>query len=235
MLVDKAAELAALVGSVAKSLVVVANDGLGNEGSEVVVVGPADTLNGDSNVGGGDGIVADTDIRADEVGLLLGEDRSAGHGGGSRELGEVLVGHLDELLVGDATGANENHAVGGVVVLDVVHELGTGDVTDVLTGAEDGAAEGLVLVGGSVEVVEDNLLELLLNLLRLAKNDVALALDGGLLELGVLENILENVDALGDVLVEGLGEVDSVLALCPGVSGRRMSRTTRSDEPRCRR
>lgn len=213
---NEAAELAALVGSVAKSLVVVANDGLGNEGSEVVVVGPADTLNGDSNVGGGDGVVADTDIGTDEVGPLLGEDGSAALGGGSRELGEVLVGHLDELLVGNATGANENHAVGGVVVLDVVHELGTGDVTDVLTGAEDGAAEGLVLVGGSVKVVENNLLELLLNLLRLAENDVALALDGGLLELGVLENILENVDALGDVLVEGLGEVDSVLALLPG-------------------
>lgn len=213
---NEAAELAALVGSVAKSLVVVANDGLGNEGSEVVVVGPADTLNGDSNVGGGDGVVADTDIGTDEVGPLLGEDGSAALGGGSRELGEVLVGHLDEPLVGNATGANENHAVGGVVVLDVVHELGTGDVTDVLTGAEDGAAEGLVLVGGSVKVVENNLLELLLNLLRLAENDVALALDGGLLELGVLENILENVDALGDVLVEGLGEVDSVLALLPG-------------------
>lgn len=213
---NEAAELAALVGSVAESLVVVANDSLGNEGSEVVVVGPADTLNGDSNVGGGDGVVADTDIGTDEVGLLLGEDGSAALGGGSRELGEVLVGHLDELLVGNATGANENHAVGGVVVLDVVHELGTGDVTDVLTGAEDGAAEGLVLVGGSVEVVENNLLELLLNLLRLAKDDVALALDGGLLELGVLENILENVDALGDVLVESLGEVDSVLALLPG-------------------
>lgn len=213
---DETAELAALVRSVAKSLVVVANDGLGDESSEVVVVGPADTLNGNSNVGGGDGIVADADIRADEVGLLLGEDGSAALGGGSGELGEVLVGHLDELLVGDATGANENHAVGGVVVLDVVHELGAGDVTDVLTGAEDGTAEGLVLVGGSVEVVENNLLELLLNLLGLAEDDVALALDGGLLELGVLENILENVDALGDVLVESLGEVDSVLALLPG-------------------
>lgn len=232
---NEAAELAALVGSVAKSLVVVANDGLGNEASEVVVVGPADTLNGDSNVGGGDGIVANTDIRADEVGLLLGEDGSAANRGGSRELGEVLVGHLDELLVGDATGANENHAVGGVVVLDVVHELGTGDVTDVLTGAEDGAAEGLVLVSGSVEVVEDDLLELLLNLLRLAKNNVALALDSGLLKLGVLKNVLENIDALGDVLVESLGKVNSVLALCSRVSGRRMRRTTRSDEPRCRR
>jgi hypothetical protein len=64
-------------------------------------------------------------------------------------------------------------------------------------------------------VVEDNLLELLLHLLRLAQDNVALPLDGGLLELGVLEDVLQDVDALGDVLVEGLGEVDGVLALFP--------------------
>jgi hypothetical protein len=125
----------------------------------------------------------------------------------------VLVGHLDELLVGDATGADEYHAVGGVVGLDVVGELGPGNVTDVLAGAEDGAAEGLVLEGGGVQVVEDDLLELLLDLLGLPQDHVALALDGGLLELRVLQDIGEDVDALWRILVEGLGEVDGVLTL----------------------
>lgn len=115
--------------------------------------------------------------------------------------------------MGNATSTNEHHSVGGVVVLDVVGELGAGDVADVLTGSQDRAAQRLVLVCGRVEVVEDDLLKLLLNLLGLTENDVALALDGRLLELGVLENVLENVDALGNVLVEGLGEVDGVLAL----------------------
>jgi hypothetical protein len=115
--------------------------------------------------------------------------------------------------VGNATGSGENHAVGGVVVLDVVDELGAGNVTDVLAGAEDGAAKGLVLEGSGVQVVEDNLLNLLLDLLGLSENDVALALDGGLLELGVLQNIGQDVDGLGNIGVEGLGKVDGVLAL----------------------
>jgi len=62
-------------------------------------------------------------------------------------------------------------------------------------------------------VVEDNLLKLLVNLLLLAKNDVALALNGLGVELGVLENVGKDVDGVGDVRVEGLGVVDGVLAL----------------------
>jgi hypothetical protein len=119
-------------------------------------------------------------------------------------------------LVRDTAGTDKDHAVGRVVVLDVVDELGPGNVADVLAGSEDGAAQGLVLVGGGMEVVEDNLLELLLDFLGLAQDHVALALDGGLLELRVLENVLQDIDALGDVLVEGLGEVDGVLALFSG-------------------
>lgn len=125
----------------------------------------------------------------------------------------MLVGHLNELVVGNTTGTNENHTVGCVVVLDVVGKLGPGDITDVLAGTEDGAAQRLVLEGGSVEVVEDNLFELLLDLFRLSQDNVALAFDGRLLELRVLENIGEDIDALWRILVERLGEVDGVLTL----------------------
>lgn len=201
------------MGGVAHGLVVVADDGLGDEGGEVVGVAPANTLDGEGDVGGGHGVVADADVGADELGLLLGLEAGVVLGAVGGELGEVLLGEVDELLVGDAAGADEDHAVGGVVVLDVVGELGPGDVADVLAGAEDGAAERLVLEGGGVEVVEDDLLDLLLDLLGLAEDDVALALDGALLELGVLEDVGEDVDALGHVRVDGLGEVDGVLAL----------------------
>jgi hypothetical protein len=125
----------------------------------------------------------------------------------------VLLSELDELLVRDATGTNENHTVSSVVVLDVVGELFSGDVADVLSRAKDGAAKGLVLESGSVEVIKNNLLNLLLNLLGLSENNVALTLDGGLLELGVLENIGEDIDTLGNIRVESLGKVDGVLAL----------------------
>jgi len=68
-----------------------------------------------------------------------------------------------------------------------------------------------------VQVVEDNLLQLLLNLLRLPKDDAPFPLDCRFLQLGVLEDILENINALGDILVQSLGKVDGVLAL-PGMS-----------------
>ena len=77
----------------------------------------------------------------------------------------MLVGHLDELVVGNATGTNENHAVGCVVVLDVAGELGPGEITNVLARTKNGATKGLVLKCGGVKVVEDNLFELLLDLL----------------------------------------------------------------------
>lgn len=213
VLVDESAELAAGVGGVAKSLVVVANNGLGDKSGEVVIIAPADTLNSNADVGGRDGVVADSDVGTDEIGPLLGKEVGASLGGLGGEAGEVLLGHLNELLVGDAAGTNKNHAVGGVVALDVVGELGAGDIADVLAGTEDGAAQRLVLVCDGVQVIENNLVQLLLNLLRLAQNDIAFPLNRRLLELRVLENVLQDVDALGNVLVEGLGEVDGVLAL----------------------
>lgn len=213
---DVGAELAAEERRLAHGTVPVTDDSLSNEGSEVVIVLPADTLNGKSNVGGGDGVVTETDLGADELGgaLLLG---SKGEGGGGRglvgEATEVLLSQADELLVGDTTSTNQNHAVGSVVGLDVVRQVLTGDGLDVLLGAEDGATEGLALVSGGVEVVEDNLLELLINLLLLAQDHITLTFNGSGLELGVLEDIGENVDGLGNIVVEGLGVVDSVLAL----------------------
>jgi len=71
---DVGAELAAEEGRLAHSTVPVADDGLGNESSEVVIILPADTLNSESNVSGGDGVITETDLRANEVGgaLLLG-------------------------------------------------------------------------------------------------------------------------------------------------------------------
>ena len=62
-------------------------------------------------------------------------------------------------------------------------------------------------------MVENDLLELLVHLFLLAENDITLALDGLGLELGVLEDIGQDVDGGGDVVVEGLGVVDGVFAL----------------------
>jgi len=213
VLVHKGAQLAASMGCVAEGLVVIANDGLSHQSGEVVVVVPADALDGNGDVGSRDGVVTNSDVRANKVGSLLGQDICAGLGGLGGQAGEVLLGHLHQLFVRNAASANQYHAVSSVVVVDVVDKLCPRNVPDVLAGAEDGAAQRLVLVRGSVQVVEYNLLELLLNLLRLAQDHIAFPLNCRLFELRVLENVLKNIDTLGNVLVQGLGKVDGVLAL----------------------
>jgi hypothetical protein len=62
----------------------------------------------------------------------------------------VLLGKLHQLLVGNATSSSEDHAVGSVVALDIVDELGTGNVADVLAGSKNGTAKRLVLESSSV-------------------------------------------------------------------------------------
>ena len=62
----------------------------------------------------------------------------------------MLLGEVDQLLVGNATSANEDHAVSGVVGLDVILEIGALNGLDVLLGSENGAAEGLALESGGV-------------------------------------------------------------------------------------
>ncbi|KAH8623407.1 hypothetical protein IG631_21886 [Alternaria alternata] len=233
---DEVAELAAKVVRGTHGAVPVTNDSLCDEGSEVVGVAPANTLNGNGDVGSAHGVVTEADLGTNEVGLRL----LLGSGGLGRvvlglrgEVGEVLLGEVDELLVGNTTSANEDHAVGSVVGLDVVLEIGALDALDVLLGSEDGAAEGLALEGSGVQVVKDDLLELLVDLLLLAEDDITLALDGLGLELGVLEDIGEDVDGGGDVVVEGLGVVDGVLALVGLIWGSLMICVY--DVPRCRR
>ena len=68
-----------------------------------------------------------------------------------------------------------------------------------------------------MQVVKDNLLHLLVNLLLLAKDDIALTLDGIVVQGRVLENVGEDLDRLGDVGLEGLCVVDSLLARGVGV------------------
>lgn len=213
---DGGAELAAEERRLAHSTVPVADDGLRNQSSEVVVILPADTLDGKSDVSGGNSVVTEADLRANELGgtlLLGGKSLGSGGRGLAGKAAEVLLGEADKLLVGNTTSTDQNHTVSGVVGLDIVGQVVPRDGLDVLLGAENGATKGLALVSGGVKVVKNHLLELLVNLLLLTENHITLTLDGGGLQLGVLEDIGKNVDSLGNVGVEGLGVVYGVLTL----------------------
>ena len=122
-MVDVGAELAAKVRRVTHGTVPVANNGLGDQASEVVVVLPAHTLNGEGNVGRGESVITESNFGANELGgalLLGGKGLGSGGWGLAGETTEVFLGQSDKLLVGDTTSTNENHAVSGVVGLDVV-------------------------------------------------------------------------------------------------------------------
>ena len=127
-------------------------------------------------------------------------------------------GQVAELGVVDGTGTGDDHAGGGVVGVDVVAEVGLGQAADVLLGAKDGPSETGALEGGGVEVVQNELLLLLVHLGHFPKDDVALPLDGGLLELGVEEDVGEDLVGLANVLFEDLGEVDGLLTGGVGVA-----------------
>lgn len=126
---------------------------------------------------------------------------------------EVLLSKLDELLMRNTSGTNENHAVSPVVGVDVVNEVGTLDGEDVLLWPEDCAAEGLALESGGMEVIKDDFLELAVDFLLLTDDDVSFSLNGTVFELGVLDDVGKDLDGLGGIILKGFGVVDSVLAL----------------------
>lgn len=64
-----------------------------------------------------------------------------------------------------------------------------------------------------MQVIENNLLDLLLDFLGLAQNDIALTFNSGLFKLGILQDIRQDVDAPGNIGVEGFSEVNGILAL----------------------
>ena len=53
-----------------------------------------------------------------------------------------------------------------------------------------------------MQVIEDDLLEHLVDFLRLSQDHIALSLNGCFLELAILQNIGNNIDSLRDVLLE---------------------------------
>lgn len=192
-------ELVALVGGSGGVDVVAAND-LGSDQSSVVVGrSGGDTLGGNGNVGSGDGVVTETDLGTNKGGGVRGVDGAkAGGNGGARGLDvtEVLLGKSDKLLVLNSTGTGKDNAVALVELLDVVGELGLGDGLNVGSGAANGATETLALEGNGVEVVNDDLLVGLAGLVGALGDGCADALDGGLVNLGVLDNIGKDLDGL---------------------------------------
>ena len=195
----------------------VAHDTAHDHHGEVVGRLPTDTLDGDGKVQGRAGVVPDPDLGSGKDGLgltgLSERDRVRGLGQG----GKVLGGELAQLLVVDGTGTNEDHSVGGVVGVDVRLQVTLRDRVDVVLGSEDGLTQGLAGESDGVQVVKDDLFQLLVDLFLLSENDIPLPLDRVLFQLRVLQNVRDDADGAGNVLLERLGVVDGLFTRSVGV------------------
>jgi hypothetical protein len=140
---DDVAQLGAQQWRGTQSTVPVSEHGAHDQHGPVVRASPSDSLHSNGDVQGVHGVVSDSDLGTGENG---GGSRGAAERngvGGGREGTKVLLGELDELLVGDSTGSNKAHSVGSVVGVDEVLEVVTGHVSDVGLGAEDGVPQRL--------------------------------------------------------------------------------------------
>lgn len=202
MLVHEARQSRSQVRCVPHRAVPVPDNGLRNQGGEVLGVLPGDALDRNRNVRGRDCVVAHPHLATDKIGLGAARGADRDRIRARLQAAKVLLGQIDQFIVWDATGADENHTVGLVISGDVGGQVGLGDGEDIFLGAEDGAAERLILERSGVQVVEYDFLELLIDLFLLTQDDVALALDGGFLELGVLQDVGEDLNGFADVVLE---------------------------------
>ena len=190
----------------------VAHNGLRHKGPEVVWGGPGAALDADGHVGVGQGVVGDLDV--------AGEEDRQGCARGAQGLGPVADGHVAEVLEGDAdhvvvvdaAGADEHHAVALVVGLDVVAQVRLLDAADAVDGPENGAAERLAAEHHLVQPVKHHLVVHLVHLLALADDHGALLLDGHLLQLRPGQDVRENVHRPRNVLLQRLCVVHRVLS-----------------------
>jgi hypothetical protein len=214
--VNEPTQFAAHVRSIAHSLIPVSNNCLCDQSSEVVVILPANTFHGNGDVGGRDGIVTNSDLRADKIRLSLlssGNRRGRARVWLSSKTREVLLSKLNELSVRNTSSTNKNHTIGCVVCLDVVDQIVSLYALDVLSRAQNRPSQWLSLESCCVQVIEHNFLQLLIHLLRFSQDNITLSLNSLGLELGVLKDIREDVDGSGYICVEGFGIVYGVLTL----------------------
>ncbi len=183
----------------------------GVEEVDAVAVGVVDRGRGDSE--------AELDLLegffALERDVGVGDGRLAG-GGGCRGGGQgvEVVGYLlDEGVVVEVAGGGEDHVAGGEAVGVEAEEGGLVEARDGLGGAEDGAAEGVVLPEVLGEELVDEVVGVVFVHLDLFEDDALLAGDVLGREGGVEDEVGEEIEGGGDVLVEDLDvEADHLFA-----------------------
>ena len=185
-----------------------AEDGVEDEGCVAVFVGDFGRWDAEAELDLLKGALA-----AQDDGRAFGGRGEVDVGRAGGERGEFFGDGLDELVVVELSGGGEDH-VAATEALAVVAEEGVlVEGGDGFRGAEDGLAEGLVFPEVLGEELVDEDVGVVFVDFDFLEDDAALALDVGMGEGGVEDQVGEDVEGDGDVVVEGLdAEADSFLA-----------------------
>lgn len=180
---------------------VLSEDSLVEEEGVVVGVGPAGGLEEGSDVDVGHFVVSDGHDRRGEEGLL-GVSGSEASRGVSGELSEILVDELGELLVLDVSGSDDNDVLSDVVISVELLDHVLIDDANVLSDTENGLSHHVVSETIEVDVLDESLHLVLGGLDALSVDGLSLGLDlVGVVE-GVAEHVSEDLDGLGNVVLE---------------------------------
>lgn len=146
---------------------------------------------------------------------IIGRQRLGARRG--RQVGEVLRHEIDHADVFEIAGSGDDEVLRRVVRLHVAAQRVRPDGADDLLGAEGGPAHRLVGIGGELEMVEHDIVRRVVRLADLLQDDAALALEFRRIEGGMAEDVADDVDTEGEILLQQLDVIGGLLARGVGV------------------
>ena len=151
---------------------------------------------------------------------MIATDIAGGFGGGhgaAAETGELVFRHLQDGIVGDRARGHDHHAIRAVVGRHEVVEVLATEMADGLLLAEDGPAHRLGWIDDRLEVIEDEIVRRVAGLAKLLKDDLAFALQLGLVEGRAHQDVGQDIEGKRDIGLQRSGVEGCLLPAGVGV------------------
>mmetsp|Transcript_1904 Transcript_1904/g.2747 ORF Transcript_1904/g.2747 Transcript_1904/m.2747 type:complete len:235 (-) Transcript_1904:419-1123(-) len=135
----------------------------------------------------------------------------------ARQRAEVLLNQVDELLVIDGTGADNDDILAEVVALVEVSDHLAVDLANVVNVTENGLAHHVIAIDVEVDVFHEGFLRVLVRSFKLLPDGVLLDLEVVVIIHTIAEHVTEDLNTARNAIRETQGVVESVLAASVGV------------------
>ena len=129
-----------------------------------------------------------------------------------RQVGEVAVGEVEQRLMLQRAGSGDDHPARAIVAAHVAGQRLPAHRLDGVLSAEDRAAHGLAAIGGSLEMVEDDVIRRVVRLADFLEDDAAFALQLLRHEGRMRQDVPEDIGGEGQILLQHLGVEGGILA-----------------------